>query len=143
MEEYERLLNREIGIRNTAVVVIIAAILLAVVSLVLEYKNMSGKKERVISIVACAFIVCVFIFFITFAAVGATDIKKDIENQDYVVYYGEYEVEYNRNQTILHIRDGKTHTRLDWVGKDIDHSGTHTGHLVYGRNSLIALDWYD
>ena len=142
MEEYERLLNREIGIRNTAVVVMIAVILLAVVSLVLEYKNMSGKKERIVSIAVCAFIVCASIFFITFAAVGATDIKKDIENQDYVVYYGAYEIEYERHNCYCYIYDNEERIELPFSGKSPD-TGIYVGYVVYARNSLIALDWYD
>lgn len=143
MERYETLLRREMGIINAVVALLIATILVVVVLLILDYKNMSSKKERIVSIVIAVFVICACIFFGIYASIDAPKIKKDIDNQDYVVYYGEYEIEYSdKHLTVCYIYNGEERVRLECVGMNPE-SGIYTGYVVYGRNSLRAVDRYD
>ena len=142
MERYEMLLTRRLVGCNIAVALIILVAIITPIFAWLELKQPHTKKERIVPYVFAIVGILVSVTLAVAISLNAAEVKKDLDNQDYVVYYGEYEIKYERHNCYCYIYDNEEYITLLFEGKSPD-TGIYTGYIVYARNSLVALDWYD
>ncbi len=142
MERYEMLLTRRMVGCNIAIALLILIAIATPIIAWLELKQPHTKKERVVPYVFAIIVILASVTLAVVISLDAAKVKKDLDNQDYVVYYGEYEIKYNRHTCYCYIYDSEECIELLFEGKSPD-TGIYTGYIVYARNSLIAVDWYD
>ncbi len=126
------------------VVTIIIFVIVAIFFLIVVVQKISEKKERLLTFIAVIATILMVIFLAAMSATDAWNIKKDIDENSFVTYYGEYELVYDRSFTVCYIYDDKERIELRCVGS-LNHGPktVKTGYVVYSKNSLYAVDIYE
>ena len=71
----------------------------------------------------------------------AVAIKKDIDNNAFVVYHGKYKLRQERNSHYCYIYDGEEYLMLSDLTCGM--TDEYEGYVVYGKNSLYVVDIYE
>ena len=143
MEQYEKILTRQLT--SDAILTAIAILLFIAISigLYVEYKKLPKGQKKIELIVVYILVACLGVGSSIYGLTGISKVKKDIDNQDYVVYYGEYSLQtHSKGRQCCHIYNGDERIELKYRGEDFE-EGTYNGYIVYAKNSLIVVDRYD
>ena len=141
MNEYQTILNKQYQGRLWIILGLVLFVIFMIVFTVVVIRKISDKKERIITSIACLFLIFMLICFVYIAASQAVALKKDIDDNAFVVYHGKYELRLKRNTNYCYIYDGENHIRL----LDLTYGMTdeYEGYVVYGKNSLYVVDIYE
>ena len=141
MNEYQTILNKEYQGRLWAFFFIILFAIFMVVFTVIIVRRIFDKKERIITCIVFIFLIFGLIFLSAAPITQAVAIKKDIDDNSFITYYGKYELRLKRNTNYCYIYDGENYIRL----LDLTYGMTdeYEGYVVYGKNSLYVVDIYE
>lgn len=143
MEQYEKILTQQLT--GDAILTAIAILLFIAISigLYVEYKKLPKGQEKIELIVVFILVTCLAVGSSIYGVTGISKVKKDIDNQDYVVYCGEYSLEEPAKRSqFCYIYTGDERIKLRYRVENFK-EGTYNGYIVYARNSLIVVDRYD
>ena len=143
MEQYEKILTQQLT--GDAILTAIAILLFIAISigLYVEYKNPPKGQEKIELIVVFILVTCLAVGSSIYGLTGLSKVKKDIDNQDYVVYCGEYSLQtHSKGRQCCYIYNGDERIKLKYLGEDFE-EGTHNGHIVYTKNSLFVVNRYN
>ena len=142
MEQYETILTKQLTSDAILTAIVILLFIAISIGLYVEYKKLPKGQEKIGLIVVFILVACLAVGSSIYGLTGVSKIKKDVDNQDYIVYYGEYQLEKHKSRYHCYIYNGEERVELRYMGEDFE-EGTYTGYVVYGRNSLRAVDRYD
>ena len=143
MNKYQTILSEEYyGLLGTSLSIMIAVIV-AIVFVFIIKRKIKNKQERTVSIVTFIVLILMMLCIAGYTTIGALAIKKDLDNNLFVTYYGEYKLVYEGHFTVCYINNGTEQIELRCL--DIPSSGfeTGTGYVIYSKNSLYVVDIYE
>lgn len=143
MEQYGKILTKQLT--GDAILTAIAILLFIAISigLYVEYKKLPKGQEKIELIVVFILVTCLAVGSSVYGLANVSKLKKDIDNQDYIVYYGEYSLEAPAKRSqFCYIYTGDERIKLRYRVENFK-EGTYSGYIVYAKNSLIVVDRYD
>ena len=141
MNKYQTILNKEYQGSLLAFLIIILCAIFMIVFTVVVIRKISDKKERVITCIAFVFLIFLLMFLSAMPIQQAVVIKKDIDDNAFVVYYGKYKLHQERNSHYCYIYDGENYVRL--LDLTYGMPDEYEGYVMYGKNSLYVVDIYE
>ena len=141
MNKYQTILNKEYQGRLWIFFGLILLVFIMIVFLVVITRKISDKKERIITFIVIATLIFMLMCLAGEAIREALAIKKDINDNAFVIYHGNYKLHQERNSHYCYIYDGEEGIRL----LDLTHGmpDEYEGYVVYGKNSLYVVDIYE
>lgn len=140
MNKYQTILNKEYQGRLWIFFGLILFVIIIIVFLVVIMRKISDKKERIITFIMFVVLIFMSSCFPVMAIREALAIKKDINDNAFVTYYGKYELHQERNSHYCYIYDEECIRLLDLT---YGMSDEYEGYVVYGKNSLYVVDIYE
>ena len=135
MNQYAELLKRQIW---SSIIVIILIFVLAILLLTLNKKHIFDDLGKPGKAVVNVFVVAVIFLVAANFSIRIFHLYKDIHEQAYIVYYGDFEVSpYKERYVTLTSESGKL--KLD--GKVDLPGGEYSGTVIYAQHSKYVLDW--
>ena len=141
MNKYQAILNKVYQLNLWTFFVFILFAIIMIVFLVVITRKISDKKERIITLIVIASLIPMSICLAGVAISDALAIKKDINDNAFVIYHGNYKLHQERNSHYCYIYDGEECIRL----VDLTHGlpDEYEGYVMYGKNSLYVVDIYE
>lgn len=141
MNKYQTILNKEYQGRLWIFFGLILFIIIMIVFLVVITRKISDKKERIITLIVIATLILMLICLAGEAIREALAIKKDMDDNAFVIYYGKYKLYQERNSHYCYIYDGEKQMSL--LDLTYGMPDDYEGYVVYGKNSLYVVDIYE
>ncbi|MBQ7392123.1 MAG: hypothetical protein IJV73_05500 [Clostridia bacterium] len=141
MNEYQAILNKEYQGRLWVILCLILFVIFMIVFSIVITRKISHKKERIVTFIVLAFIIFASICIVWTIASQAVAIKKDIDDNAFVVYHGKYKLRQERNSHYCYIYDGEEYLMLSDLTCGM--TDEYEGYVVYGKNSLYVVDIYE
>lgn len=143
MEQYEKILTQQLTGDAILTAIVILLFIAISIGLYVEYKKLPKGQEKIELIVVFILVTCLVVGSSIYGVTGISKVKKDIDNQDYVVYCGEYSLEIPaKGRQFCYIYAGDERIKLRCRVENFK-EGTYNGYIVYAKNSLIVVDRYD
>ncbi len=143
MEQYGKILTKQLTGDAILTAIVILLFIAISIGLYVEYKKLPRGQEKIELIVGFILVTCLAVGSSIYGLTGVSKIKKDIDNQDYVVYCGEYSLEIPaKGRQFCYIYTGDERIKLRYRVENFK-EGTYSGYIVYAKNSLIVVDRYD
>ena len=141
MNKYQTILNKEYQGRLWLFFGLILLVTIMIVFLVVIMRKISDKKERIITFITFVVLIFMLSCFPVMAIREALAIKKDINDNAFVTYHGNYKLHQERNSHYCYIYDGEESIRL--LDLTYGMPDEYKGYVVYGKNSLYVVDIYE
>lgn len=135
MNKYNELLKNQIW---SSVVVIALILILAIILFILNKKHFFDDLGKIGKPVVNIFVVAIILFTSIHFSVRIFHIYKDIHEQAYITYNGDFEVS-SFKEGYITLNDESGNLKLD--GKVDLPGGNYSGTIVYAQNSKYVLDW--
>ena len=139
MDKYQAKLSVEYHGMLSVVFLLLATMIFVTVFFLVYNRKIQDNKERIVTVITFTILVLMLSFVSVFSFISSLNIKKDIDNNLFVTYYGEYETVYERTFSVCYIYDGDERIELRCVDNPRSY-GVNTGYVVYSKNSLYAVD---
>ena len=143
MEQYEKILTKQLTGNAILTAIVILLFIAISIGLYVEYKKLPKGQEKIELIVVFILVTCLAVGGSVYGLSDVSKLKKDIDNQDYIVYYGEYSLEAPaKGRQFCYIYVGDERIKLRYRVENFE-EGTYNGYIVYAKNSLIVVDRYN
>ena len=143
MEQYEKILTQQLTGDAILTAIVILLFIAISIALYVEYKKHPKGQEKTELIVTFILVTCLAVGSSVYGLADVSKLKKDIDNQDYIVYCGEYSLEEPAKRSqFCYIYTGDERIKLRYRVENFK-EGTYSGYIVYAKNSLIVVDRYD
>ena len=143
MEQYEKILTRQLT--GDAILTAIVILLFIAISMALyvDWKKRPQGEEKTEIIVTFILVTCILVTSSILGFINISKTSKDLNNQEYIVYYGEYSLEAPaKGRQFCYIYVGDERIKLRYRVENFE-EGTYNGYIVYAKNSLIVVDRYN
>ena len=140
MENYQGILQGEFRECLWLAVGVMLLLLLALIGILVLQRRIQNKKERIAAVMAGAVLIATLFVWCGAGAYNAYKIKKDMDHDLFLTYYGAYEMVEERSVTVCYVNDGKQRIQLRCLNEP--EIGLRMGHVVYSKNSLYVVDVY-
>lgn len=135
MNQYNELLKKQI---QSSAFVIVLILVLAIVFLMLSKRNFFDDLGTIGKTAVGIFVVVIILLASVYFSVRIFRLNKDIHDQAYITYYGEFEVS-SFKEGYVTLTGESDQVKLD--GKVDLPGGKYSGTIVYAQNSKYVLDW--
>ena len=135
MNKYNELLKNQIW---ASVFVIILILVFTIILFILNKKRAFDDFGKIEKTIVSIFIVAIILFASIYFSVRIFHLYKDIHEQSYITYQGDFEVSsFKESDVTLNDKSGD----LKLNGKVELPGGNYSGTIVYAKNSKYVLDW--
>ena len=143
MEQYEKILTQQLTGDAILTAIVILLFIAISIALYVDWKKHPKGEEKKVIIVTFILATCILVGGSIFGLSNVFKIKKDMDNQDYIIYCGEYSLEEPAKRSqFCYIYTGDERIKLRYRVENFK-EGTYNGYIVYAKNSLIVVDRYD
>ena len=142
MNEYQTKLSEEYYWFLGSSLFMMIAVIVAIVFVFIIKRKIKNERERTVTIVMFIVMILMMLCIAGHITIKALAIKKDLDNNLFVTYYGDYKLVYEKHFTACYINNETEQIELRCLGIPSSGFETGTGYVIYSKNSLYVVDIY-